>query len=407
MPAPSSFVNQVRHALAHLYDPDILRTHPLLGVLGLSTRANPQAALRDTLLAAIESLRPAAGVPVTSRAWRVYTVLQRRYVQQMDQEQTASQLGVGVRHVRREQHAAVEALADMLYHKYAPPSAIPPDAATSGEIASTLGSELAWLKDAGQDESAAVADALLAALRLAAPLASARAVSVETPHLPSLPPAAIHDAALRQALVSATTFVLRRAPGGVVRCSARVDGDYILLDISANGGGAALPAPGGDEAASLQAADAIVRMAGGSLVVAEERSTLDITMKLPTAGAVEVLLIDDNADFSQLFARYVAGTRYRLHQAQTQDLFETLAANRPQVIVLDVMMPGLDGWEVLGRLRQHPLTSTLPVIVCTILPERDLALALGATGFLPKPVTRQALLEALERAQAAARQESR
>jgi CheY-like chemotaxis protein len=404
MPAPASFASLVRHALAHLYDPDVLRTHPLLAMLGLSTRANPQAALRDLLLSAIEAMRPPAAVPVSSRAWRVYKVLQCRYVQQMDQEQTANQLGVGVRHVRREQHAAVEALADVLHQKYAPATAAPPDA---GDAVSQLGSELSWLKDAGQDENLTVGDVLSAALRLAAPLATARAVALEAPDAPPLLLAAIHATALRQALVSATTFAIRKAPGGVVRFTALAEGDHILLDISARAGGEALPAAAGDEAASLQAASAIIHMAGGSLDVVEERSSLDITIRLAAAGVVDVLLVDDNADFAQLFARYVAGTRYRLQCAQASGLFDLLSAGRPRVIVLDVMMPDLDGWEILGRLRQHPLTSGIPVIVCTVLPERDLAIALGARGFLPKPVTRQALLEALERALGATPPESR
>ncbi len=403
MPAPSSFVNQVRHALAHLYDPDVLRNHPLLGALGLTTRANPQTALRETLLDAIEALRPAASVPVASRAWRVYTVLQHRYVQQLDQEQTAAQLGVGVRHVRREQHAAIDALADLLFDRFAPAAGA---MANTPDHVSSLGTELSWLKDASQDKSAIVADALQNALRVIAPLAAARTVAVEPPALGSLPPAAIHDGALRQALVSAITFAVRRAPGGAVRCTARSDGDSILIDIIAYSSGAALPAPSGDETASLQAADAIMRMANGHLVVAEERARLDVTIRVAAAGTRDILLIDDNPDFAQLFSRYLAGTRYRLHLATAASLFDDLAARRPHLIVLDVMMPGLDGWEVLGRLRQHPLTSRLPIIVCTILPERDLALALGATAFVGKPVTRQSLLEAVEKALAAASPES-
>jgi len=69
----------------------------------------------------------------------------------------------------------------------------------------------------------------------------------------------------------------------------------------------------------------------------------------------------------------------------------------PQIIVLDVMMPQTDGWRVLSRLRQHPLTSNIPVIVCTILAQEALALSLGANAFLRKPVTRQAFLAALDR----------
>ena len=394
MPAPSAFVRQVRHALAHLYDPDALRAHPLLGPLDLNGRANAPARLRDALLEAIESLRPAPSVPVDSRAWRVYRLLHCRYAQQMDQAQTAHQLGVTVRHVRREQRVAVEALADLLYQKHAPQAA---GVAVGPELAAArLEDELAWLKGAG--EPAAVAEVLQAALQVVSPLAATRAARLETMPLPDLPPAALHPAALRQALVSAATCAIRRVPGGSVRFSAQAQGQQVLLQVVAIA--RRLLAPSSEEeTASLSAARAIVSLDGGQLDVAEGATTLSLTLTLPAAGAVQVLLIDDNADFAQLFERYVSGTRYRLHWARDAGrLFELVAELSPQIVVLDVMMPGVDGWEILGRLRQHPLTSALPVIVCTILPERELALTLGATSFLPKPVSRQALLRALREA---------
>ena len=68
----------------------------------------------------------------------------------------------------------------------------------------------------------------------------------------------------------------------------------------------------------------------------------------------------------------------------------------PQIIVLDVMMPHVDGWEILGRLRQHPVTGQIPIIVCTILAQEELALSLGASSFIRKPITRQAFLAALD-----------
>jgi len=396
MPAPAPLVRQVRHALAHLYDPDALRAHPVLGLFGLHRHANPQAALRESLLAAIESLKPAPTVPVDSRAWRVYKLLVCRYVQQLGQEQTAHQLGVGVRHVRREQRVAVQALADLVYQKYAEQSTKPAEA--HDEAAARLEDELSWLKAAGQAESAAVAETLQAALQLVAPLAAARITRLQTLPLPDLPPVAIHPAALRQAIVSVTTCVIRRVPGGRVHFSAEEQGRQVLLKVVAVAKGR-LAAASDDEAASLRAARAILSMDGGSLDGDEKATTLSLMLFLPAAGAVQVLLIDDNVDMAQLFERYVSGTRYRMHCVPSADqLFALLAERRPEIMVLDVMIPGVDGWEILGRLRQHPLTSSLPIIICTIVPERELALALGATGFLPKPVTRQALLVALRQA---------
>ena len=60
-------------------------------------------------------------------------------------------------------------------------------------------------------------------------------------------------------------------------------------------------------------------------------------------------------------------------------------------------MPHIDGWEMLGRVREYPPTSKIPVVVCTILAQRDLALLLGASDFLRKPFTRTDLLAALDR----------
>ena len=68
----------------------------------------------------------------------------------------------------------------------------------------------------------------------------------------------------------------------------------------------------------------------------------------------------------------------------------------PDIILLDVMLQDLDGWELLGRFRAHPQLGDRPVIVCTILPQRDLALSLGAAGFLSKPLSQRQLLSALD-----------
>ena len=79
----------------------------------------------------------------------------------------------------------------------------------------------------------------------------------------------------------------------------------------------------------------------------------------------------------------------------------------PLIIVLDVMMPGVDGWEVLGNLRQNPVTSSIPIVVCTILPQVEMARLLGASAFLSKPVTRHAFLAVLTQQTEATAPESR
>ena len=70
---------------------------------------------------------------------------------------------------------------------------------------------------------------------------------------------------------------------------------------------------------------------------------------------------------------------------------------QPQAITLDVMMPTIDGWEVLQMLQTDPETQHIPVIVCSVWDEPELASSLGAAGFLKKPITQKDLLSALAR----------
>ncbi len=132
---------------------------------------------------------------------------------------------------------------------------------------------------------------------------------------------------------------------------------------------------------------------------------LVVTTILPASEKTPVLVIDDNLDTLRLLQRYASNTRYRVVPATTlAEGLELAPEAMPRAIVLDVMMPEVDGWEALGRLLQHPLTRNIPVVVCTILAEEELALSLGASGYVRKPISRQAFLSALDQVCPAARE---
>jgi CheY-like chemotaxis protein len=67
-------------------------------------------------------------------------------------------------------------------------------------------------------------------------------------------------------------------------------------------------------------------------------------------------------------------------------------------IVLDVIMPNRDGWQVLADLKENESTRLIPVIVCTIVSDRERAMRLGAADYLNKPILEADLLQALEKA---------
>jgi CheY-like chemotaxis protein len=117
---------------------------------------------------------------------------------------------------------------------------------------------------------------------------------------------------------------------------------------------------------------------------------------VPTASRT-VLVIDDNQDVLELFRGYLGTQGYRVATAQTaQDALDKARRLQPYAITLDLMMPGQDGWSVLQSLLAHPDTCDIPIIVCSVLKQQELALMLGASGYLEKPITERELLAALE-----------
>jgi CheY-like chemotaxis protein len=77
-------------------------------------------------------------------------------------------------------------------------------------------------------------------------------------------------------------------------------------------------------------------------------------------------------------------------------------AQRPDAVLLDVLLPGLDGWEVLRRLKADPALGDVPVVIVTVIDEREVGIALGAVDYLLKPVQRERLLACLARITGAA-----
>ena len=76
---------------------------------------------------------------------------------------------------------------------------------------------------------------------------------------------------------------------------------------------------------------------------------------------------------------------------------ELVRALHPAIVVLDILLPGMDGWQVLESLKADPATAAIPVMVVSILDERGRGLALGAAEYLVKPVSREGVLDALAR----------
>ena len=160
-----------------------------------------------------------------------------------------------------------------------------------------------------------------------------------------------------------------------------------------------------------------VRLLGGRIAVKSalgQGSTFSITLPLgtPAPGLPQtpdshmfpgpsgrtVLVVDDDRADAALIADYLSQAGYGTLIAHSgPEALRLAAAHQPFAITLDVIMPDMDGWEVLQALKRNPATTLIPVIIASMAEDRETGLALGAIGVVSKPVERDALLTEVRR----------
>jgi signal transduction histidine kinase/CheY-like chemotaxis protein len=162
----------------------------------------------------------------------------------------------------------------------------------------------------------------------------------------------------------------------------------------------------------------LCQMMGGEITVTsapDEGSTFTIRLPAvvsetkaepapPTAGPAEaaaagtVLVIDDEPTVRDLMQRFLVKEGFRVALATGgEDGLRLARELRPDAITLDVMMPGMDGWAVLSALKADPDLAEIPVIMLTIVDDKNLGYSLGASDYLTKPLDRERLLSVLAR----------
>ncbi len=382
-----AFEHDLQDTLNHLYDPAYQPPETLYRVLSCDRQAGI-APVQAAILQVIDELKPETQVPRAARSRRLYEVLSCRYLQKLTQEEAAERLGITARHLRREQGEAVHALAQRLWQVGQTQLEAPPGEAP--DWLSQLKQELMVLQKSAPGSVADVEVTMGSVVALVSPITAKRGVHVQLGEIQRGVMAAIHPSGLRQLLVHSITEWSRLLLSGQVELSAEQVQDQVKITLTGDATTVgALP----DDTLIRE----LLAVYGGSANVHVDGNRLLLDMFLPPAAGIKVLVVDDNADLIHFYQRYVQGTPYLIVPlAEGTRLLETIETVKPNVVVLDVMLPNIDGWELLTNLREHPATRSLPVIVCSVVREEELALALGAARYIPKPVRRQEFIQALD-----------
>jgi signal transduction histidine kinase/CheY-like chemotaxis protein len=141
-----------------------------------------------------------------------------------------------------------------------------------------------------------------------------------------------------------------------------------------------------------------------AVLVEKKAETTPVVESLPAAAcgadgnSCTVLVIDDDPMVCDMMQRFLAEDGFHVVVANSGDDGLALARKlKPCAITLDVIMPSMDGWAVLGALKNDPGLADIPVIMLTIVDDKNMGYALGATDYLVKPLSKERLKTVLER----------
>ncbi len=386
----------VREALQNLYDHvylQNLRLAELASMRVTGSHATRAQLLRRLLLDAIEALNPGDRVALRSTERRSYAILFGLYVEGQTQEKVAADLGIGDRQLRRDLATAVEAVTTVVLDRLGL-TMEQFDAMLEGSAHSVAEFEGEQVQETG--EYVSLTELYQGLLPVLERMTLQYNCQVEISAQPETPDLFVNRGLLRQVLLSMSSVLLREPGVHKLTFLTADQGEHVRLGLLAQ-----------VKAESKTLLDAAVHSAysltelthrlDATVTVHEiEGTSVVIWLDMKSRRDTTILVVDDNTELFVLFQRYLVNQPYRLvHAATVDDALTMLPTLRPQVITVDLMLPGRDGWELLLALLSEPAATDTAVVVCSVWDERALAETLGADFYLRKPVTANDLREVL------------
>jgi len=394
------FINSLRDALLNLYNPYELKHNSLQSILA-DQEGEPKKDLKVLLIDSINGLMPDKQTPYDTKAWKFYELLNYCFVDQIGQKEAAKNLLISLRTLQRLLPEAIEILAEQIASKHhftlidgeTEPLQKKNRPADMAELNETWARETDSLKAKYSGNIIDIHKMLKEISQILQPISGIdqSKVQVELPEEAWLVMGQVTF--LRQAVLTAISAFDRQKPGQIVISSERKDSQG-FIQIKGQGGENIDNVSDADIPAALTN---LMELLKGSAAIQRTSAELSILLSFPAQKQYKILVVDDNADAIRLVEKYLSNNIYTVTGVQDPErVISEIEKERPFLILMDVMLPNIDGWMLLSQIRLNPGLSKIPVIVSTILPQEHLSISLGADGFLRKPYSPQELLQVLD-----------
>ncbi len=383
------FLELTKDALERFYDLTHLENHPFAQEVKRkhdAYEATRGQLLQKDLSRAINMLDSDQIRTTGSSLSRRHQVMRLRYVERLTIQNISYELDISERQIYRDLRQGEEDLATILHSWYVEGRDVaPPDDSGQDEL---LNPEIEQLQTDFQTVD--IKTLIYSAKSSIERLSSNRNVEVVIDAPPDSVMISTDPLVAKHVLISLLSSAVQRSDGGMVRLNLKASDERAML---------ALHYAQGDACDESVLTDIMLQLLSQLKweILQDDRDDVTQCIELSFGKNMPtVLVIDDYEALSHLLKRYLAGYRCRIVAAVDGATGLSMARElQPDAVILDVMMPNMDGWEVLQRLRNHPDTQHITVIVCSVFDDPELARALGASAFISKPVEREGIIQAL------------
>jgi len=393
------FRNSVKEILNHISDPAHLENSNLLRILLTSEETSHPShlqTLRVRIREGINLLQPPEDTPPNATEWRCYRILTLRYLQLKEWHTIEEELGLSQRQVQRDLKKGFDALVTILWDRYINISA---EKSVSDEV--SPGAKEKSDHELIEDE--------LKNWEISFVLYNLRQIIDQARQLcESLLRTNLHDRITyadmdpnlsikvdqiltRQGFYKLLTMVGHDPATIHLNLHTRHISDHFVeltfrythsvdLDIK-----------------NLDLARLFFTIQGVNQTIESKAGETVVSVILPLGAQNCCLVIDDVESVRRLIERMLGSYAIQVFGADNfQDALELAQLMKPSFILLDILMPRMDGWQMIKSLKNNPATRDIPIIISSVLFEPELSKAEGAVAYIRKPINRLELIETLQ-----------